>query len=1242
MARSRPLTLVMAAVAAGLIAAPLGAGSASGATPTPPDRAAMSAAAVAGAIPPGARHRVTLITGDRVTVTENADGTSSVLVDPATAGAGAHTATIGGDVFVLPDQAMPYLAADRIDRDLFNVSLLIEDGYDDATTRRLPLIVQYQKAARDPGSAAVPGGAARTAVLRSIDGAALSTAKAQATRFWRSLTAPRPQARAAFTGGIAKVWLDGKAQADLADSVGQIGAPAAWAAGYDGTGTTVAVLDTGVDPGHPDLAGQITLSQSFVPDQGIDDLNGHGTHTASTVAGTGAASSGVEKGVAPGADLVIGKVLANDGFGQDSWIIDGMEWAANHADIVSMSLGTNEASDGTTPMDEAVNSLTASTGALFVIAAGNNGMVGGIGAPGAADDALTVGADDDAGQLAYFSNRGPRLGDSALKPDLVAPGVDILAARSQLVDGTGYYESLSGTSMATPHVAGAAAIMAQEHPGWSAAQLKAALMTTATPLDGLSPYDAGTGEVDVEAAVDSDIHAEGSVSLGFLRWPNADAAPTQRTITYRNDGDEAVTLDLDASWSDAQGTPAPASLLTLETDQVTVPAGGAAGVTLTADPSAVPAGSRFSGTVVASLAGDPVARTSIALDKESERYDVTFEASGRDGQPAQTYVVLHEVNDAMLDVIAVDGTTTRRLPAGTYSAMTFMPVTDAPDEEGVALLGTPQLVVDQDRVVALDASTASPVTATAPNGEEAWAAFRQLEYATSEGVGFSEAYALPDLLDTMYANPTDTVEGADFEFTPRWRLRTPLLSLKSGGHTYDVLQQVNSGWVDGTSGHSLAYAGTGTADEYAGVDAEDAIVVVQRADGVTVYDAAKQATLHGAAALIVVNNAPGEFLDGIFGPHAARFALPTGGVSGTEGAALIARAQQGHAAIIGGGMNSPWMYELVDPRQGGIPADLAYAPAKDELARVRTRFNSDTSDVGGEFMWAWRPHYQTSNGVLQYVALPSTRVEWVSTQPGTTWLQGVINLRWWWDVRGDKVRYRAGERASTEWFSPVVYPRLGPGYWGPLRQGDYLQVNLPMWGDAGAQHTGSMDSAKTDQVIKLYRGDRLLATSKGWQSLGAQVAPRRAQYRVTATASRNPRIWDTSTSVRSEYTFWTKRITNPGLDHDPLLPFVQVGFDVDTDTAGDARAGARDEIGLTAWQLPEVSLGGEVEGASLQVSYDDGKSWDAVALRGRTGSWHATLRYPDNPARYVSLRATAWDSKGNRATQTVIRAYGLR
>ncbi len=329
-----------------------------------------------------------------------------------------------------------------------------------------------------------------------------------------------------------------------------MGAPEAWEQGLDGTGVTVAVLDTGVDQTHPDLADQIAETRSFVPGETITDVNGHGTHVASTVAGTGAASDGLEKGVAPGADLAIGKVLNDAGSGAESWIIEGMEWGAGRADVVSMSLGSQEASDGTDPMALAVDRLSESTGALFVIAAGNYGRVSGIGSPGAAQSALTVGAVDGADERAYFQDMGPRLGDAVVKPEIVAPGVDVLAARSSAAPGEGSYESMSGTSMATPHVAGAAAILAQQHPDWTGAQIRDALVSTAKPLAGQTAYQVGGGRLDVPSAAFGDVVATASVELGYHAWPAADDVAVDRTITYTNLTDTDVTLDLSTAVTD--------------------------------------------------------------------------------------------------------------------------------------------------------------------------------------------------------------------------------------------------------------------------------------------------------------------------------------------------------------------------------------------------------------------------------------------------------------------------------------------------------------------------------------------------------------------------------------------------------------------------------------------------------------------------------------------------------------------
>src|SRR5262249_22961332 len=135
----------------------------------------------------------------------------------------------------------------RVDEELFDVTALIEQGYDDATTPTLPVIAEYKAAAAPTKSVPTPFGAQRSAVLTSLHGAALTTTKADADGFWAAITPTQVSPTAPkFDGGIAKLYLDAKVHADLSDSVAQIGAPQAWAAGFDGAGVKVAVLDTGI------------------------------------------------------------------------------------------------------------------------------------------------------------------------------------------------------------------------------------------------------------------------------------------------------------------------------------------------------------------------------------------------------------------------------------------------------------------------------------------------------------------------------------------------------------------------------------------------------------------------------------------------------------------------------------------------------------------------------------------------------------------------------------------------------------------------------------------------------------------------------------------------------------------------------------------------------------------------------------------------------------------------------------
>ncbi len=226
-----------------------------------------------------------------------------------------------------------------------------------------------------------------------------------------------------------------------------------------GKGSVVAVLDTGVQLGHPDLKGRIADERSFVTGQRVDDLNGHGTHCAGTIASAPvfAVSGGVRYGVAPECRLLIGKVLSNEGFGSDVDILAGITWAAdNGAHVISLSLGSarQRGEPFSAPYEYvARHLLDRNPGTLLVAAAGNESdrpyFVETVGNPAACPSVLAVGAVDEYGDVAVFSCADD---DHVGILDVVGPGVDVI---SSVPGGRASY---SGTSMATPHAAGVAAL----------------------------------------------------------------------------------------------------------------------------------------------------------------------------------------------------------------------------------------------------------------------------------------------------------------------------------------------------------------------------------------------------------------------------------------------------------------------------------------------------------------------------------------------------------------------------------------------------------------------------------------------------------------------------------------------------------------------------------------------------------------------------------------------------------------
>ncbi len=665
---------------------------------------------------PATDQQVTLVTGDRVVLSGGDPARASVKPGTGRDGISFSVMRTKDHLYVVPSDVQDRVARGKLDGRLFDVTSLIKAGYDDRSSKAIPVVVTY--AGKVQPRSAVPG-ATVTRQLPVVNGAAMTVDKAKAAAFLTGVTSARTAT------SVQKVWLDGKREISLDQSVPQIGAPAAWEAGYTGKGISVAVLDTGIDKSHPDLASQVAGAKNFT-EESDEDLVGHGTHVASTIAGTAVASSGKYKGVAPEAKLYDGKVCEQSGC-PESAILGGMEWAANEvkAKVVNLSLGGTDTPE-VDPLEEAVNRLTAQSGTLFVIAAGNDGPgESTVGSPGSADAALTVGAVDKQDKLAGFSSRGPRVGDGAVKPDVTAPGVDIVAAKAKksvIGDPVGdAYLKLSGTSMATPHTAGAAALLAQEHPDWKAGDLKAALMASAKPAADQTAFEQGTGRIDVATGIRQTVVTDpSSVSFGTAIWPHDDDAPVTKTLTYRNLGDQPVTLDLTATLSGPDGQAAPADALKLSATTVTVPAGGAAPVQATSNTNHSGPDGGYSGRIIAT-GGDTTVVSAIGVNKEEEKYDLTVTNLGPDGGPNPAFGMLFGL-DVDVSIFIGEATTKVRLPKGEY-AVNGDQFVERPGGEASDLysLVQPSIKLTENTTVVLDARAAKRVKVTVPEADAALA-----------------------------------------------------------------------------------------------------------------------------------------------------------------------------------------------------------------------------------------------------------------------------------------------------------------------------------------------------------------------------------------------------------------------------------------------------------------------------------------------------------------------------------------
>jgi subtilisin family serine protease len=1259
--RPRPLPLVVALVLA-FAAAVTALPAAAAATPARPQ--------------PARSRTVTLLTGDKVVLSADAAGRQGLTVVPARRAGGQPTfltSRAAGHLHVIPSDVAT-LVGGLLDPDLFDVTQLVREGLDDRHAATLPVIVQRAAGAAVPAALTARAGGAASA-LGSVGGFALRLRKGEGERLAPALAATArsaPSTAAAPASGdlagVTRIWLDHRVRAAALDpNLTQIHAPTAWKTA-SGRGVRVAVLDSGIDASHPDLAGQVVAEANFSDAASTTDKLGHGTHVASIIAGTGARAQGRRHGIAFDADLLNGKVLDDFGFGLESEVLEGMEWAATHqAKVVNMSLGSFDASDGSDPLSLAVDRLTARHGTLFVVAAGNAGPdATTIGSPGAASSALTVGAVDGRDNLAFFSSRGPRAGDYALKPDLTAPGVDIVAARAagtSLGDPVDrWYTRLSGTSMATPHAAGSAALLAQVHPGWTPAQIKAALMATAVPRAGVSPYSQGAGRLDVGHAVTQLVTSDqASLDFGYFRWPHTGDRPVTRRITWHNPHSRPITLALALDLRDPAGKPAASGVATLSAPSVTLPAGGSASVSVRLDVRKAVLG-LHGGYLVANKGS---LRTPIAFYNEPERYDLVLRGIGRAGRPPTVGFasVLNldtgEVPGAFFGTVLDErGRATLRVAPGTYSVMGALIESDEHNHWAtISLAGDPQVTVGHATTVRLDARKGRRLgnQVAAERTEPAFLTFGYTHEAAGSAVGigfffFSETVRYP-----VYLQPTEKVTKGRFTLESLWRLRPPLATMEvlgPGAPTVDPLVPAGAAELDGQRQVALVDAGLGREQDYAGKDVAGKLALVKRSD-LDLDAVVRNAADAGAALVAVANDQPGPFVDGFRKVSP----IPSYLLSGREGRALLALLARRPVTVrVTGNRRPAHVYDMLLVEPDRIPPSVSYrftdADLARRFARVTTAIHTLNEDAEyGEGRMAWNPRTNTGTGVFYTQPAPLRRTDFVLASDAR-WEQHAI-----WLVAGSffdgielaepEVAYHGGQQATNRWFRVPLrpgFPARGAGCCPPLRDATTMYFGLDDFIDADrhAQWFGGffIFNPKVKTVTRFYRDGKLVKRVKDSFAVLPMVRGP-AGYRIERDVDAAALMPLSGRSL----TVWTFRSRAPAKPWTPVR-LMEVDWNLQVDAHGRALVPPARKgpplVGFRVRSAPGTSPV-VIRGLRFLASADGGRTWTEVRARHLGyGTYRAEL--PGRllrPGGYVSLQVRAEERAGGRVEQRVIRAYAV-
>ncbi|WP_295801660.1 S8 family serine peptidase [uncultured Microbulbifer sp.] len=1214
----------------------------------------------------------TLITGDKVTAVVKADGELAGVRLVGEDGNEVVTSIYqyGNEIYVVPPKAQKLVDAKAIDMELFNINKLYQGGYDDKSTDKLPVIVEYVDGTL--AGAATPqalAGMSLTGEIEIIDSAAFGIEKAQAAELWSKLTTD---------SSVEGVWLDAmvhahevSASAALTPTVPLTGAHGEFAANFDGDGVTVAVLDTGYDVEHLDLAGQVIASKDFTYSRnGVDDLNGHGTHTASTVAGTGEISGGLWAGMAPGADLVIGKVLGNTGGGSTYGILNGMLWAVDQgADIVSMSLGGSATScDG--PMVDMVEAL--SDKALFVISAGNSFTRETVGSPGCAPSALTVAAIDRDNETAVFSSRGPSPDGHSPKPDIASQGVDVVAAASGGSGDTGY-TALSGTSMSAPHVSGGAAILKQARPELSPRELKKVLTSSVTPNDS-HVLEQGAGPMDVNEAIVQAVVGAPNIELGFF-GAGQEYEFTETSVTLENLSaeDKTFKLKLDLIGEDGS-TQVPATLAGLGIKSITVPAHGSAEVPLWIDPL-VGLNSGAYGAITGRIEGtttgnnDERITVSVSFWIDQPSVELNFSVTDHRGKPATSPSKIYLMNDEDdwgRYVSVNNGEASVTVPEGEYSIVANIMTYDNDSAYGGLVESAAQMAVLR-RKVASD----SHIEFDARNAEKV--EFKADQPLAPQGYSFGFTYALddakfaklaaielaPDYVNNFYA----WSQGHDDRFrsfvTTRALAPETVMTMENG----EVLEYVNQG-------EALSFHGEGSAEivpvgdagystDWSQFDLEGKVALISNPYYLTSYMVGN-AMQQGAIGVIAYRpGTHGRYKGLISGTPR----IPVVALSADQGARLHAEVEAGNNLVSWSGIaaeRSPYAYSINHITDGHIDGGLVRIH-DEQMYKITAKYHTQND---GHPAWTDMMAMTNSTGEFystgspQMVMTPVERDEFYTATSKNAWTNIVmpssrLNSNGGYFDGPRLMTPGAGEQ--TSWFKgPRGGTLLSNGSAIAYRNTNVVQFSIPVFGDAnGHDGTGGYNTVGAYGITvngqSQYLDSGMLTVGNGSDEIKLEI---RSYPR--GVGERSPIKDELGSFYQGIYTF-TTNASQQGAQ--PVLVPV-----LDTPVAIDNTAPAGEPMAIKLAGLMDGI--GEVDLASVSLQYGYGQEcalenvsayiycpvndkfsandWVDAEIKQIEGEWVAIVPNAAAAGEFVHLRVEMSSNSGSHTEQTTMRVYKLK